>query len=132
MHQRVRMSQIVKKLISQSFPFVRPRYKSSYVEKLDRYRPPTLDARAIVGLTAIGNVMSSTCALDLKVPNSPLRIDCSKAGLGKWMVLYLCIVSYGKFPEVGSQPLFLVNAKLDLPTLELASVKLGWRSEEAM
>ena len=87
MHQRVCMSQIVKKLISQSFAFVRPWYKSSYIKYLDRYGPPTLSARAIVGLAAFGDIISSACTFDLKVSNGPLRIDCSKAGLGKRMVL---------------------------------------------
>ena len=72
------------------------------------------------------------CALYLEISNGPLWIDCGEAVAGKWKAIG--ISDYGVLRKVACT--FAVSrcscdsAAGDLPTLELASVRLGWMLEK--
>jgi hypothetical protein len=61
---------------------VRARYQPSYVEKLDRDRPPPVDAGAIIRFASVGEIEARAGALDLEVADGALRIDCGEASTG--------------------------------------------------
>jgi hypothetical protein len=61
---------------------VRARYQARNVEKLDRDRPPPVDAGAIVRFASVGEIEARAGALDLKVADGALRIDCGEASTG--------------------------------------------------
>lgn len=76
------MAEIVEELIAQPFAFVGAWHKTGNVEKLYRYATLAVDASTVVGFTAVGNIVALAGAVDLKVANSPLRIDGSKSEVG--------------------------------------------------
>lgn len=74
-HKRIRMSQVVQEAIPQALAHVRSRYQPRYVEKLDRYASPSIDARAIVRFAFALHAHSLARAFDLQIPNRALRIN---------------------------------------------------------
>jgi hypothetical protein len=68
------MAQIVEKLVAQSFPFVCARNKSCYVEELNGYGPLAVNAGAIVGFTAVGDIVPFAGAFYLEIANCSLGI----------------------------------------------------------
>ena len=104
---------------------MRTRNKPSHIKELNRNGSPASYAGAIIRFAAIGNVVSSAGTFNLQIANGPLRIDCSEAELREmnpnlWAV--------NNLTESCLKPLsiFIILAMLrdDLPTLELASVRL--------
>ena len=78
---------------------------------------------AVIGLTSIGDVVAGAGAVDLEVAYRSLRVDCSEPGLDERVVedgraMVLRKVTYAA--SVMTRP----ESTMDLPTLELASVRL--------
>jgi hypothetical protein len=74
--------------------------ESRDVEKLDRNRPPTIDAAAIVRFTSVGEVVFFARTVDLEVADGALRVYCCEANRDSVDDVGLCseVVSYGKLP----------------------------------
>ena len=79
MNQGVRVPEVVKEPIAQSFAFMCARNESSYIEQFDRHRTFAIDARAIVWFATIRQVVSHASTVYLQVADRPLGIDGSKA-----------------------------------------------------
>lgn len=56
-----------------------PWNKPCDVQKLYRYRPPSIDAGSVIRLASIGEVVSFAGAVDLEVADGALGIYCSKS-----------------------------------------------------
>lgn len=78
---------------------------------------------AVIGLTSIGDAIAGAGAVDLEVAYCSLRVDCCEPGLDERVVeggreMVLRKVTYAA--SVMTRP----ESTMDLPTLELASVRL--------
>ena len=81
MHQRIRMPQVVQELIPQPLAFVRARHQPRHIEQLDGDGPTPVDAAAVVGFAAAGEVGEAGArARDLQVADGALGVDGGEAG----------------------------------------------------
>lgn len=58
---------------------MRSRHQSCDIQQLDGTRPSTVDARAVVGFAAIGDIEAGAGARDLEEPDCTLRVDGGEA-----------------------------------------------------
>lgn len=108
------------------------RDKPSHIKDLNWNGSPALYAGAIIGFAAIGNVVSSAGTFDLQIANSPLRIDRSKAEQREMNPNPYAVYLTESCLKPLSVYIITTTLRDDLPTLEVASVKLDLELEEIL
>lgn len=79
------MSQVVQKLIAQSFPLMGARHQSSNIEQLNGDGTLPAMAGPIIWFAPIFQAKSGASALYLKIANGSLRVDRGEAEISKSM-----------------------------------------------
>ena len=75
MHERIRLSQVVQEAIPKALSHMRTRDQTRYIEELNGYASPPVDARAIVGLAPAFEANALAGAFNLQISYRTLRID---------------------------------------------------------
>lgn len=102
-------------------------HQASNIKKLYGHRSLALNACSIIGLTAVRDIISGACTGYLEVADCSLGIDGRESGINKHNKLgrYRSQQAYGKLPTFQvSQGHMVVILAIDLPTFEVASVRL--------
>ena len=75
MYQSVGVSQVVEKLVAQSFALVCAGDETGYVEQFDGHTTLAVDAGTVVGLAPFANAIARARAVYLKVADRSLGVD---------------------------------------------------------
>lgn len=81
MNQSIRMAEIIQEFISQTTTLMRPRNKTSNIQKFYRNGATTIVTTSIIRFTPIRDVESLACAFYLQIANGSLGVDSSETGV---------------------------------------------------
>ena len=103
------MPEVVEEFVTETFALMGAGHKTGHVKELYGDGAAAIDARAIVGFAAVGEVVTSAGAVNLEIADRTLRIDGGEARMEtvqdytalRW---YMMGSAYGKLPADKSAP----------------------------